>query len=44
MTKREVALQKAIAALKRFSRGEITKSALLAEIAKLQAIKPAHRR
>lgn len=44
MTKREAALEKTKAALEKWSRGEITKKALLAEIAKLQAIKPAHKR
>jgi benzoyl-CoA reductase/2-hydroxyglutaryl-CoA dehydratase subunit BcrC/BadD/HgdB len=43
MTKREVALKKAIAALEKWSREEITKSALLDAIAKLQATKPAHK-
>jgi len=44
MTKREAALKKAIEALEKFSRGEITKSAVLAAIEKLQAITPAHKR
>jgi hypothetical protein len=43
LTKREVALAKAIEALRKWSGGEITKSALLAEIGRLQAIKPAHK-